>query len=124
MKRIYIAGPLGPRQVGVGAGTLAIEYLMNVRTMVQAAVECIDRGWSPFCPGLDFTYFISLPDGKVISEDKIKGVSMAWVEVCDALLLVGDWTKSRGALSERDRAIERGIPIYSSLQNVPAMEDE
>lgn len=122
MRRIYIAGPLSPKGLRPEAPHPTIEYLMNVRDMVQAAIVCIERGWAPFCPALDFMYFMCLPFGMSISEDKCKGVSMAWLEASDAILLVGNWTKSRGVLAERDRAIDLGIPIYGSLDDVPRFD--
>jgi hypothetical protein len=119
MRKIYIAGPLGPKSIRKDCSTLAIEYLLNVRDFLVAANECIKKGWAPFCPALDFMYFVALPPGATIDEQTVKDVSMAWLEASDAILLINKWTLSEGACAEADRAIDLGLEVYDDISQVP-----
>jgi len=117
-KRIYVAGPLAPKGVHPATKHPTIEYLYNVRAMIAGAVELINRGYSPFCPGIDFSYFIY--SGANISESKIKGVSMDWLRVSDGLLLLPRWKKSAGTLAEIAEATSIGIPMFESIDELDA----
>jgi len=108
MKTIYIAGPLT-------ADTL--DYLANVRHMAQVASACIRRGWAPFCPGIDFVYFLVGPF--IPSGPQIKAVSMEWLRRSDAMVMIGAWRKSRGCRAELRVAKKMKIPIYYGWAEVP-----
>ena len=45
--------------------------------------------------------------------------SRAMQEVCEAVCLLGDWSRSRGALIEYDRARELGQEIFYGVEAVP-----
>jgi len=123
MKRIYVAGPLTPHGKKIKTdGTLenaAIEYLYNVRNLVLAAVLCLEKGWAPFCPALDLQYFLSTPTTGLLNEQAIKGLSMAWLEVSDAILMLPGWERSEGSRMEYSRAVELRMPVYLSIEEVP-----
>jgi len=120
--RIYIAGPLSPRGIRSRNGAVengAIEYALNVRDMVRVATELIKLGHAPYCPGTDFLYFIGALDGNEPTEVEIKAQSLEWLEVSDAILMIGDWTKSAGAMIEFEFARLRGMKIYTSMEEIP-----
>lgn len=118
-KRIYIAGPLTPRGTRDDCANPAIEYLLNVRDMVKAARTLIGRGWAPFCPALDFLYFIQ--HGAEMTEAQVKGLSMAWLEASDAIVMLDGWASSPGSQAELDRATELRLATYMNLSDVPVV---
>lgn len=113
MKTCYICGPLTPHS---HQQNHAIEYLRNVRPMLKAANRLINLGYAPFCPGLDMLYYLA---GAGVSEDKIKAVSMAWLDRSDCMVLLHGWSKSKGCLAEIERAKELGMHIYLNVRSVP-----
>lgn len=42
----------------------------------------------------------------------------AWIECCDAVLLVSGWQHSSGTLSEIARAEETGVPVFVSIESM------
>jgi|Deesub1362A_J573_1020465.scaffolds.fasta_scaffold00107_61 hypothetical protein len=115
IKRVYIAGPLGP--TGLKSQYPAIDFLYNASDMIRISLEVFFAGFVPFCPALDMLFFLLLRRdlGEQITDPMIKRYSIDWLEVCDAMLLCPGWEKSRGALAEIEFAKERGIPIFEDL---------
>lgn len=116
MKILYIAGPMTPRGTRADTDNLAIEYILNVSDMIAAAKVAIAKGWAPYCPGLDMQYFLTQNGGTPISEAEIKAVSLAFLEVSDAILMLPRWETSPGSQAEYSRAVELGMPVYMSLE--------
>jgi hypothetical protein len=121
MIRCYIAGPLTPTGRNGNAQNAAIEYLMNVKAMLDAAVALIKKGHAPFCPGVDYSYFLSLSRGETITEKEIRDYSLAWLAVCDAILLLPGSETSKGVQAEYQLAVNGGLMIYNSLEEVPGV---
>ena len=109
--RIYIAGPMNPRN---GGG--AIEYLGNCRRMIAAAVELIKKGFAPFCPALDLLYFLNGEWAESITGEEIKSYSMTWLPTCEAILMLPGSEHSSGASAELSEAIQLGIPVFNSIE--------
>lgn len=123
--RIYIAGPITPRGMRPETDNFAIEYLHNIRELIHLATECIKRGHSPFCTGLDYQYFLSpAPWLDDITEQEIKAISLDWLDVSDAMLLAPGWTNSKGALAEFEYARSKKIAIYLNINEVPDLNKE
>jgi hypothetical protein len=100
--RIYIAGPYTKGDV-----------VLNVRSAVHAAAEVYANGHEYYIPHLSHLEHAILPRPY---EYWLKH-DMAWLEVCDAVLrLPGE---SKGADAEVARAIELGIPVYYSIEDIP-----
>jgi hypothetical protein len=109
MKRIYIAGPY--------SGNDILTILSNIRNGIKLAVRVLQhKGFSPFCPWLDFLFDLVLEDGQKITIDDYYEYSMAWLEVSDAVLLMPGWKNSTGAIKEKHRAEQLNIPIYTDLE--------
>jgi hypothetical protein len=87
--------------------------------MIAASVALIQKGWAPFCPGQDMLYFLYLRPGESISEAVIKMMSMAWLDVSDAILLLPGWQNSSGAVAEKERAETLGRAIFYTVEDVP-----
>jgi len=119
IKRVYIAGALTPK----GQDNHATEYLANVRRFIRVAVDLILLGYVPFCSGVDFIYFLCLFPFEQITEKRIKEVSLGWLEVSDAVLLLKGWETSTGTLAEIEFAREHGIPIFKSKEDLIALKE-
>jgi len=113
MKRIYVAGPYSAGNV--------LDVLRNIGRGEAVCAELFERGYAPFCPWHDKQYVTSNPNGAYTVEQFYE-YSLAWLEVSDAVLLVGDWTTSKGTLAEVARAKEIGIPVFESLSELERFE--
>lgn len=117
IKRVYIAGALTPK----GQNNHATEYLANVRRFIRIAIDLIMLGYVPFCPGADFIYFLCLFPGECITEKMIKEMSLEWLEVSDAVLLLKGWENSEGTLAEIEFARKCGIPVFKNKEDLIAL---
>jgi len=108
-----------PRGNRLDTHNAAIEYLLNIRDMVQVAIGLIAKGYAPYCPALDYQYFLSLTYGETITEDAIKSISMAFLEVSDIIVLLPGWQASEGCQAEYSRAVEIGMPSFYGVRSVP-----
>lgn len=115
---IYIAGPLTPRRARQDTDDPVLEYLYNVRDMLNVKRQLIKRGWSPFCPGEDLLTFLAGGDDVIISGEQIKRNSLDHLLRCDAIVLIGNWTSSPGARAEHEAALEHGLDVYYELEAV------
>lgn len=114
--RVYIAGPLTPH--GLWNKNHAIDYLLNVRNMIEAGKQCLLAGLTPFVPGIDFNFFLALRNGEEITEAMIKKYSIDWLLACDAMLLLPGWEKSHGTIVEYRIAIRHDIAVFESIESL------
>ena len=106
---VYLAGPLTPKlKKNLNP---AIDYLLNIRDMIEAAKNLILKGYSVYCPALDFLYFLILKDDEMIDEKTIKDNSLKILRRCDFLVLLPGWEDSQGVKEEVEEAIKYRIPI-------------
>ena len=119
MKIAYIAGPMTPHGNRLNTQNAAIEYLLNIRDMIQVAIGLIAKGYAPYCPALDYQYFLSLTYGETITEDAIKAISMAFLDVSDIIVFLPGWEASAGCQAEYSRAVEIGMPSFYGVRSVP-----
>ena len=109
MKKIYIAGPY--------SADTEIQRQKNIDQARDAAAELYRLGWAPFCPHTMTAYFDDdFPD---IKREAYLKTDLAWLECCDAILMLPGWEDSRGAQAERDRSVELHQIGYYSLDEVP-----
>jgi hypothetical protein len=113
---VYIAGLLTPK--GIKSTNPAIEYLLNIRDMVRATLDTLFAGFTPFCPAIDFMYFLSLREGERITEPMIKRISKDWLKRCDAILMTEGWRQSLGSVAEKELAEELGLPVFYSIEEI------
>lgn len=116
MKRIYVAGAYSADNV--------ITVLDNMRKGMRKSVEVLLKGFSPFCPWIDYHFQLMLRDNENLSVKNYYDYSMSWLEVSDAVLLLPNSENSKGTQEELKRAIELGIPIYNSLDDIPSNKRE
>jgi hypothetical protein len=112
MKRVYVAGSYSSNNV--------INVLNNIRHGVRAATELFLKGYSPFCPWLDFHYQLMLREGEELTVHNYYDYSMAWLEVSDAVYVLPNSENSKGTQAEIKRAMELGIPFYYYMPELEA----
>lgn len=110
---IYVAGPMNPRN---GGG--AVEYLGNCRRMIAASVELIKKNFAPFCPAVDMLYFLNGEWAEPITGEEIKAYSMAFLPVCQAILMMPGSEHSAGAQAEAEVAHVLNIPTFNSIESL------
>ena len=71
---------------------------------------------APFCPWLDYQYVLMDKDSKLTLQD-FYDYSLAWLEVSDAMLVIGDWQSSKGTLKEIEFA-QNKIPIFYDIKDL------
>ena len=107
---IYVAGPLGP----FGPGRAA-----NVWTAGQAGLELIRRGHHPLIPHL--THHVDAQAralGIHVDYERWMEMDFAWLALADALLYLAP---SPGADRELAFACERGLTVFTSIDQVPSV---
>ena len=113
--RIYIAGALSSRENTSRNPSLVVtDYIANVSAMCKAAGRVRRLGFYPFVPALDFLLGAVNGDWQ---EEEYRGIGMAFLEVCDAVLVISD---SWGVQKEIAKAKELHIPVYYSVAELEA----
>jgi len=111
--RVYIAGALSSKEnTSRDPSTVVIDYIANVSRMCKVASQVRKVGHHPFVPALDL--LLGAINGDWTEED-YRGIGMAFLEVCDAVLVISD---SWGVQKEIKRARELNIPIYYSMEEL------
>ena len=116
MKRIYIAGAI--------RSTDPLQFLENIRRGMRLSAETIMAGYAVYSPFVDFNFFLQLHPGERIPVEMIQAQSMAWLEVCDAVLVVPGWENSQGTAAEISVAHAEGIPVVYSLEELDLLMTE
>jgi len=112
--RVYVAGPLSaPTKEGIQA---------NAAKADAVARDIFLKGHYPYVPHGQSNWFddprIDATDYKAI----VEGLDFAWLRVCDAILMLDGWHYSKGARMERQAAVEWGIWIFRSVEELPAVK--
>ncbi|WP_455181005.1 hypothetical protein [Azospirillum melinis] len=103
----------GPYSTG-GADTL--KRAANLTVLNEAALQVFRRGHIPVI-GVNAALPIIAVAGETAYDEIMMPVSLALAERCDACLRVGG--PSAGADAEVQRFRRRGLPVYSSLDDIP-----
>jgi len=118
-KRIYVAGALSSKQDRTrNPSKVVTDYIQNLHRMCKTASELRKLGYYPYIPGLDF--LLGLVDGEW-EEDDYRGIGFAFLEVCDAMLIISE---SWGVTQELARAKQLGIPVFYGIESLIAPKGE
>lgn len=99
--KVYVAGPYTRGDVAV-----------NVREAIVVTNKLLDLGFVPYCPHL--THFWHLVTPRPYEE--WLAYDLIWMEACDVVLRIPG--ESSGADAEVARALELGIPVFYSLEEL------
>lgn len=114
IKRVYVAGLYSRNPDGSQANI--VQALGNMRRGQMACLQVWRAGFAPFCPWQDYQY--SLLDDQPITKEMYQTLSMRWLEVSDAVLVISGEGIGSGVDREIARAMELGIPIFRSLEEL------
>lgn len=100
-KVVYVAGPYtNPAMDGVWT---------NVQNARHIAKKVWEAGGAAICPHLN-TLFMDSPQ---LTHDVFMDGDLSILYACDALVLLGGWESSKGAIEERAFAERNKIPIFT-----------
>ena len=91
------------------------EKAKNLEAMNIAAAEVYRKGHIPVI-GVNASLFVSDNLPAKPRRDVINTISFAIIERCDAILVIGS---SQGADFERDLIMNKGLPVYYSIEEIP-----
>lgn len=114
IKKVYVAGAITPYP----SEHPVFGFLGNIKRGVRASLEVLLAGLVPFSPFLDFQYCFYLRGNESITEKMIKDLSMEWLKVSDAVLVLPKWKKSGGTKAEIAIAKDLGMPIFYNLEDI------
>ena len=94
------------------------ERRVNFGAMNEAAARLLEKGHTPLI-GVNAALPV-VERARVRDEyEAIMQISMAVVAACDAILVI---SRSKGADRERDLFIERGLPVFYAVEDVPGID--
>ena len=113
---IFLSGPISNGE------TLTHEEVMtNVRNAEEIMFRLIDRGWSVYAPHL---HYRTLHDHLMFNRwswNRWMKFDQVFLDRSDAMFYMepGKYGESKGAELEAAAAREKGIPVYTRLDDVP-----
>lgn len=114
--RIYVAGAYSSDNV--------IGVLNNINIGIRLSTILLLKGFSPFCPWLDFQFHLSLRENEKLNVEDYYKYSIDWLKVSDALLLVPGWENSKGTLKEIKVAKSLLIPVFETVEELENYRNE
>lgn len=89
----------------------------NLDAMNQAAARVYQKGHIPFI-GVNMALPVVAMSDVADIYAAIMDISMAVIDKCDAILMIGE---SNGANREKEHIASKGLPVYYSLDEIPAL---
>lgn len=106
---VYVAGPFSAEDRD------GVE--INIRAAENVALGVAERGAMPVCPHTNTRHLLF---EKIQPYTFWIETTMSLLEVCDAVMLVPGWAASSGATGERDRALQLGMAVFETYQQLEA----
>ena len=110
MIKVYVAGAISNPD--------SLKFLDNIRKGQRASTELLLKGYAPFCPFLDYQFFLQLRDSEKITIEQIQAYSRVFLEVCNAVLVLPNWQGSLGTQKEIQHATHLGIPVFYDIKSL------
>lgn len=109
--RIYVAGAYSANNI--------IEMFHNIGRGQDLSYCAFLAGFAPFVPWFDYPFTMKDHATKKIVVKDFYEYSLAWLEVCEAILVVREgYEKSKGTMVEIKRAYELNIPVFFSVKEL------
>lgn len=110
-KVIYVSGKYT-------SGDSEIESVHNnIDKARKVAIKLWNRGYAVLTPHLNTANFDKEKAVTATYADFIAG-DLAFIDGVDALFMLDNWKKSKGAVLEHDYAFKKGIPIFYSIRGI------
>ncbi|MHA2069592.1 MAG: hypothetical protein ACXABY_34955 [Candidatus Thorarchaeota archaeon] len=116
MKRVFIAGLYSKKPSGEPADIM--DVLQNIRKGITTATTLLSYGFAPYCPWLDYQYFLMDP---YLTVGHVHETDLAWLRVSDAVLLkdpIEDIPENSQVHNELHLAKLLEIPIFYHLEDL------
>lgn len=107
-----IIGVAGPYSANTAA-----ERQQNLDRLNAAAARLLEKGHIPLI-GMNAALPVVDQTGQVERYKAIMDISMAVIDRCEALLLLAE---SPGANRERDLVLAKGLPVYTSVDDIETL---
>lgn len=114
MLRVYIAGSISNPD--------PTQLLKNLSLGIGKAVRLLKLGYIPFCPFIDFQFFLH-PEGRDLSLEQIQEYSKQWLILCDAIYVLPNSENSLGTQAELEIAHCHEIPIVRSEEALQCLRE-
>jgi hypothetical protein len=111
MKLIYVAGPYS---ASTPEGIKA-----NINLAEKASVELLKNGWAVLTPHKNTSGYEQYEDYIKYSHSDWLTMDIVMLDRCDAIFMLKDWEKSKGALEEYERATALNLDIYFEEDGYP-----
>lgn len=108
IKRVYLAGPYSAPDI--------ISGLDNIREGIRDGARIFMAGYPVYIPWLDHQTAFQFPADWKPTYEMYYRTSMAWLEVCDVVVVRPGWGSSTGTKAEIARAEELGIPVVYGVE--------
>jgi hypothetical protein len=112
LRRVYVSGPYSAANA-TAERMRGVEIEANIERANQAALTLARRGYAPLVP---HTMMRGWEDCHGVTRETAMTVALAWVEACDALLVLG---VSPGATLEIERAQAVGLRVCHDIEDLP-----
>lgn len=107
--RVFVCGPY--------SAAISANRMGNVHRALAAGAALVAKGHDPFIPHLShYVDQVARTSGIEITYEQWMAYCFAWLAQCDCLLFLAP---SPGADRELTRAMELGLTIYDSVEDVP-----
>jgi len=106
---VYVAGPYRAKsRAGVE---------LNIQSARQTGLHCCFKGWSPIIPHANTGGLDEIEPG--VGDEFWLQATLELMRRCDAVVLCTGYTRSCGTVAEMIEARHLGIPVYTSLEELP-----
>ena len=107
---IYISGAI--------TGSTELEWATNYQKGREVAIEMCKHKIPYFSPHLNAWRFDLESDLDAVTWQDYMDMDYEILGRCSGILMMRGWERSRGAVLERQFAIDHGIPVFYSIQQV------
>ena len=91
----------------------------NVLAASEVAIECWRAGWAVICPHKNTDGYEAFEADDRLNWDVWMQGDLEILSRCDAVIMVDNWTRSKGATVEHDTAKKLHITVFYAEDGIP-----
>ena len=110
MKRIYVAGAMSADNI--------LDVLGNISVGISVGAQLLEKGYAPFVPHFDVFFKIQNGPNYNVPMKYYYDYTLEWLKASDAVVVCPDWENSVGTKNEIQTAIELGMPVFYSIEEL------